>query len=465
MAGIDEITHVVVLMLENHSFDHLLGFLPPGDPGETIDGLTGNEAVPLDPQAAPTDLVSVARATLRRATVTDPDPGHEFADVTLQLFGQRTVPAPPVPLNNGFVGSYAGRPGDDGRPVGATGGRTIMQCLDPNLVPVLSALARNFVVCDRWFASVPGPTWPNRLFVHAATSGGLADSPTPAQVLASQAPGGGFAMRTIYESLMDHGRTWKIYFDDHAQAFALRNLHRHLDRFHRFETFAADVAAGTLADYSFIEPQYFSALGNPATDQHPPHRLEDGERLIAAVYDTLRSNEAVWRRALLVVLYDEHGGFYDHVPPPAAVRPDDLESPTTGFRFDRLGVRVPAVLVSPWVGRGKVAHATFDHTSLLATVKKIFGLPDFLTRRDAAANTFEDQLLTEARKTEDTPATLSALVRRPRGRSAPDERGLSDHQRALVALSMALDAPQSEHHAALEVTARTGRLLAGPQAP
>jgi hypothetical protein len=216
MAGIDEITHVVVLMLENHSFDHLLGFLPPGDPGETIDGLTGNEAVPLDPQAAPTDLVS------------------EFV---------------------------------------------------------------------------------NQSGVHVAD---------PCFCWASRAAAGG-----------------------------------------------------------------------------PPRRPR--------------------------------------------VAGD-------GFRFDRLGVRVPAVLVSPWVGRGKVAHATFDHTSLLATVKKIFGLPDFLTRRDAAANTFEDQLLTEARKTEDTPATLSALVRRPRGRSAPDERGLSDHQRALVALSMALDAPQSEHHAALEVT-------------
>jgi phospholipase C len=472
MSAREAIRHVVVLMLENRSYDHMLGFLELDDPNERLEGLTGDEAIPPDPEA-PTELVRVSRATTARAYVTDPDAGHQFADVTYQLFGRRTVPTPPTPLNNGFVRNYAEQLGHDGKPVGPDVGRTIMQCLDPSLLPVLSKLARSFVVCDHWFSSLPGPTWPNRFFVHAATSAGLTDTPSSRDVFDSSLFGGPYRMRTIYQNLLDRGHTWKVYFHDGAQAFALRNLHRYADLFQRFEdarpgqsTFLDDAAAGTLPDYAFIEPQYFSLLDAPANDDHPPHDLVEGERLIATVYDALRANEDVWQHCVFVIVWDEHGGFYDHVPPPAAVPPDGIVSATTGFRFDRLGVRVPALLVSPWVGKGKADHTVYDHSSLPATVKWLFGLPDFLTERDRAANTFDRNFLAEPRATTDTPSNLSALVPRvPIPAVAADERDLSDHQQALHALARALAARPSEHDAAIEVDKHMRTFLDEPQAP
>jgi phospholipase C len=438
MAWIDEIRHVVVLMLENQSFDRLLGFLRLDDPTQQIDGVTGDETIPAvfdDPSR----LVRMHRATTPEAYVTDPCPGHQIEDMTVQIFGQTRVPVPPTPTMSGFVANYASQPGADKRPLGADRAAAIMECLDPGLVPVISTLAKSFVVCDHWFASVPGPTWPNRFFVHAATSNGLIDSPSNAEQIAGFL-GSKFAMRTIYENLQDAGRTWAVYFGDHAQAFAIKSLHRHADTgFRRLETFAIDVAAGTLPNYSFLEPVYMDTLGNPASDQHPPNHLLDGERLIAWVYDTLRGNDALWRQSLLVLLYDEHGGFYDHVPPPAAVPPDDVSAAASPFAFDRLGVRVPAILASPWIRKGRVDHRVYDHTSLLATLKHLFGLPDFLTRRDAQASIFDELDFLEApRVADDMPAALAALVPRKAAGEARSRGAPSDLQRSLLALRAAL---------------------------
>ena len=434
-----EVEHVVVLMLENQSFDRLLGFVRLDDPAQRLDGVTGDEAIPAVP-GDPTRRVRVRRATTPAAYVTDPTPGHQLEDITMQVFGAERVPEPPTPTMNGFVWSYSRQPGPDGRPLGIEPAEAIMECLDPALIPVLSTLARNFVVCDRWFSSVPGPTWPNRFFVHAATSNGLIESPTDAGALAGFL-GTRFRLRTIYERLMARGRTWAIYFGDHAQAFGISTLHRYAsDNFRRFDAFAFDVAAGTLPHYSFLEPTYMDAPGILAGDQHPPHYLLDGERLIAWVYDTLRGNEAVWRTSLLVLLYDEHGGFFDHVPPPATVPPDDASAGGAKFKFDRLGVRVPALLVSPWVRKGRVDHQVYDHTSLLATVKTLFGLPDFLTRRDAQANTLaEGNFLAAPRPLADTPSSLGALV--PAHASGAARPGkLSDLQQSLLTLRAALNA-------------------------
>lgn len=231
-----------------------------------------------------------------------------------------------------------------------------------------------------------------------------------------------------------------MYFGDHAQAFGIGTLHRYAsDNFRRLDAFAAEVAAGTLPHYSFLEPPYMDNPGSPAGDQHPPHHLLEGERLIAWVYDTLRGNEAVWRKSLLVLLYDEHGGFFDHVPPPATVPPDPASMTGEKFKFDRLGVRVPALLISPWVRKGRVDHRVYDHTSLLATVKGLFGLPEFLTRRDAQANLLDDaNFLAAPRALADTPANLAALV--PSHAPAPRSKKLSDLQQSLVALSTALGA-------------------------
>jgi phospholipase C len=449
MAWTDHIEHVVVLMLENQSFDRLLGWVRLGDPSERLDGLTGGEAVPAV-AGDRTRLVPVRRATSPDVYVTDPTPGHQLEDIAEQIFGSPTVPDPPTPTMDGFVVNYARQEGGDRRPIGPERAASIMECLDPSMVPVISALARNFVVCDRWFSSVPGPTWPNRFFVHAGTSRGYFESPTNIEQMTGFL-GPRYRMRTIFENLSDAGRTWAVYFGDHAQVFGLESLHRYADDgFRRLDAFAADVAAGTLPSYAFIEPVYMDTPGSPASDQHPPHHLLDGERLIATVYDTLAANEALWRRTLLILLYDEHGGYYDHVPPPAAVPPDD-ESAASRFPFDRLGVRVPALLISPWARKGRADHRVYDHTSLLATVKQLFGLPDFLTRRDAAASALDPaDFLDAPRAAADMPANLSALVPPTPPASRRVEDKLSDLQEGLQALGSVLRRPGSRIAALLD---------------
>jgi phospholipase C len=454
MAWKDEIQHVVVLMLENQSFDRLLGFLRLDDASQRIDGVTGAETMPAA-LGEPGRVVRLERGTAPALYVTDPTPGHQFEDITMQVFGQERVPDPATPTMSGFVSNYARQEGSDGKPIGSERAAAGLACLDPALVPVISTLAKSFVVCDRWFSSAPGPTWPNRFFVHAATSNGYVDSPTDLQAL-SGFLGSRFRMRTIYENLAAAGRTWAVYFGDHAQAFGISTLHRYAsDNFRRLEAFAAEVGAGTLPHYSFLEPNYMDAPGTPASDQHPPHHLLDGERLIAWVYDTLRGSEALWRKSLLIVLYDEHGGFFDHVPPPAAVPPDDASAGGAKFKFDRLGVRVPALLVSPWVRKGRVDHQVYDHTSLLATVKALFGLPEFLTRRDARANTLaEGNFLTTPRPLTDTPSNLGALVpAHTSGAGRPEK--LSDLQQSLLTLRAALKGTAADPSRA-GATARPG---------
>ena len=430
-----DIRHIVVLMLENQSFDRLLGFVRLDDPSQRLDGLTGEETLPLAPGDR-SQMVRLGRGTTPALHVTDPNPGHQFEDISVQVFGQEDVPDPPTPTMDGFLANYA-RQLDDGRAIGAERAAAALAGLDPSLAPVISTLARSFVVCDRWFSSVPGPTWPNRFFVHAATSNGYVESPTNLEQLAGFL-GRRFRLRTIFENLAAAGRTWTVYFGDHAQAFGISSLHRYADtNFRRLEQFAADVAADALPSYAFLEPPYMDAPGAPAADQHPPHHLLDGERLIAQVYDTLRGTPAVWEKSLLVLLYDEHGGFFDHVPPPAAVPPDEASASNGKFGFDRLGVRVPALLISPWARKGWVDHQVYDHTSLLATVKTHFGLPDFLTQRDARANVLSDAgFLPAPRALDDTPASLTRLV--PDHVSSPRPGKLSDLQQSLLALRAAV---------------------------
>jgi phospholipase C len=460
MGAMDEIRHIVVLMLENQSFDRLLGYLDLGDPAQKIDGLTGAE---MNPVAPPADMtpVPVQRVTTPSVYVTDPGPGHDFEDVNEQLFAEREPRDTSAPRNAGFVLNYSRQVGPDRRPLGSRG-REIMQCLDPTLVPIITTLARSFIVCDHWFSSIPGPTWPNRFFLHAGTAKGFLVTPEVPSQLVSQFWTSPYDMPTIFENLSDRGLTWTVYFDDYAQAFALRRLHQDGARFQRYEQFARDIAQGTLPTYAFIEPRSFSAPGYPANDQHPPHDLLEGEKLIAEVYDTLRADDSVWRKSLMVVLYDEHGGFYDHVPPPTAVAPDGTRARPSGFGFDRLGVRVPAILVSPWVPEGRVDHTVYDHTSVPATIKKMFGLPSFLSARDAAANTFDRNFLPAARS---VPLTnLRRLV--PAARASASGSGvLSAYQRSLLALAQAIGSPPASAPGGDDATRHAQTFLQQPQSP
>src|SRR5216684_2291428 len=326
-----DISHVVVLMLENRSFDCMLGRLYPDRPD--FDGLTGREVNQWNGRDVP--VWSTPSMDPQVACIPTPDPNELFVDMTEQLFGVGNQPPAP-PTMAGFVANYMHTPTNDPS--------AVMHGFTPEQVPVLSALARSFGVSDRWHASAPNQTWPNRFFVHTGTAAGHVNNSPP------RFP---YEMPTIFNRLTEKQRSWRIYYHDIPQAGTLARIWSELpDHLYLFEEdFMADAMAGRLPSYSFIEPRYFSdpLLRRMPNDQHPPHNVLFAERLIARTYDALRNGPG-WEQTLFIITYDEHGGIYDHVVPPAAVPPDDLRS--DGFPFDRYGVRVPTVIVSPWLPAG-----------------------------------------------------------------------------------------------------------------
>ena len=283
---------------------------------------------------------------------------------------------------NGFVDNYALQPAASGhnpRP------DAVMHYFTPKQVPVISTLARAFGVSDRWHASAPCQTWPNRFFVHTGTAGGRVNN-QPYHLL--RAP-------TIQRRLEAHGHDWRVYFHDIPQSGALRDLWpRLLSNFSLFKDFKRDCAEARLPAYSFVEPRYYANrwLRLMPNDQHPPHSVIYGERLIAETYNALRSSP-LWEKSLLILVYDEHGGCYDHAPPPPAVSPGGPFP--DGFAFTLYGPRVPAVIVSPFIRAGSiirppsappgVAPAPFDHASVISTLTRLFRLGAPLTPRVAAA--------------------------------------------------------------------------------
>jgi phospholipase C len=375
-----KIEHVILLMLENRSFDHLLGYLPGAG------GLTGMENNRIDPDDPASGKVLVNNAAAYISLIS---PAHDFPSVHTQLYGGAGPIIDPA-LMNGFVKSAVIEAKGD-----VQTGIHVMDCFDPAKIPTLRALADEFCLCTAWFSSVPGPTWPNRLFVHAATSDGVAANDV----------GHAYMMKTIYESLAKACKSWNIYFGDIPVSLALRRLWSSLGHFRNFEEFHEDVQNGRLSNYSFIEPRYFDFLELKAADEHPPHDLKMGEYLIAEVYETLRASP-YWEKSLFVVTYDEHSGFFDHISPPGLVpNPDGKVSTDPAFDFTRLGLRVPAILVSPFIEKGVTDDTVYEHSSVPAMLKKVFDLPGFLTARDRAANTFEGAL-TRTTPRDDTPLTL-----------------------------------------------------------
>jgi len=407
------VEHIIVLMLENRSFDHMCGWLGRGD------GLQPTMFNPRDPAnpASPKVFATKDADWLGDLTV---DPSHAVLDVNVQLFGSTIEPSPPVATNVGFVLDYANQPGTPAPDAG-----NVMKAFAPSKLPVLSTLAREFVLCDRWFASVPGQTWPNRFFVHAATSGGFVDNNFR-----------DYTFRTIYDNLEEQGYSWAIYFHDFPQSVTISSLQKpqHLGHFKNSHQFFVDLETGNLPAYSFIEPRYFDFLRWKANDQHPPHDVRLGEHLVADVYESLRRS-ALWNSSLLFVLHDEHGGIFDHVPPPTTVNPDGLVSATPPFDFRRLGVRVPSLIVSPYVGKGVVDSTVYDHTSILATVRELFNLPRALTERDGQANTVSRNLNAQARA--NTPMT----VQRP-----PEPTADAFHANAAIAKMTAANVMQDLAH-------------------
>jgi phospholipase C len=412
----DPIEHVIVLMLENLSFDHMLGGL-----SEVIDGLDG---VPKagGPQRSNRADGKSYKQTAGASRVIKYDPMHELEHALIQL----------SKTNSGFVDDFA-----RAYPLSQTADRAeVMKYFADGTLPALHALAKNFAVCDMWFSSLPGPTWPNRLFVHSGTSLGRVSMPEG--IL--DANFHWYNQTTLYDRFNEKKIEWRIYYGDVPQSLIL--VHqlepKNAWRYAKLTRFFLD-AGGDAKDfpkYCFIEPPYYQP---GAADDHPPHDIVAGERLIADVYNAIRRNEELWKTSLLVVLYDEHGGFYDHVVPPATTAPDHhIEE----YTFDQLGVRVPAILVSPFVKPG-VIHTVFDHTSLLKYLIDKWGLGP-LGARVANANTFSSFLLTKPEATDRLPVISAdtALVSGQQkygqieGRRQPV---LNAHQSALVGMTQLLE--------------------------
>ena len=417
MAGLGSIDYVVLVMLENRSFDHMLGFLYPKS--ADFDGLDGTESN----LAADGSKMTVFPITpdLQNAYYYPlANPTEGYTATTEQLFSSDTPPASGEAANDGFVTSFANELQHPAHPldpklVGAAPA-SIMGMYAAQTLPVLSGLAKGFGVCDGWFASVPTQTFPNRAFAVAGTSLGYVDNS------AHGVPA--FDTPSVFGKLADAGQTWKIY----GYSGEPLTAHDFPDTVtpgpngevvSGFARFTSDAANGTLAAFSYIEPEWAThprphpGAAQPddghnwhlENDQHPISNMAIGEKLLYDVYQALRSNGPVWEKTLLIITYDEHGGNYDHVhPPTGATAPDDVIG-SSGFDFTRFGVRVPAVLVSPLVPEGTILHAPsdgppFDHTSIIATLRARFGL-GALGARDAAAPDVGSILTLTAPRTDD----------------------------------------------------------------
>jgi phospholipase C len=379
------IKHIVVLMLENRSFDHMLGYLYAeqgnrSSSGQPFEGLSGEEPNP-DSGGNGVTVFRIAPTDQNAYFMPGADPGEGYVATNMQLFGTATISSAQEPCNSGFVRDFAQtlqwetREGWSILP--GTVARNIMGVFTPDMLPVLSGLARGYAVCDHWYASAPTETLPNRAFACAATSQGHMDDATKT-----------FTCPSIFGQLTDAGRSWAIYGYDTPP------LTRHNfpdvtnaaeSQFGLFSDFQAAAQAGTLPAYSFLEPGW-SPTGN---SQHPNYDVALGEKLIYDVYQAV-SKGPNWNQTLLIVTYDEHGGCYDHVPPPATAVPPDTLAGEFGFDFKRFGVRVPTVLISPWIEAGTVFRAPdtaapLDHTNILKTAETLWGMPA-LTARDAAAS-------------------------------------------------------------------------------
>jgi len=408
MSQLSSIEHIVVLMLENRSFDHMLGWLYTASgnvspSGSRFEGLTGNETNP-DANGNHVKVFPITQTTPNAYSMPGFDPGEGYMAANRQLFGSLKAPADGQPASmNGFVADYAatlgwgsgasgmsGAPGMSAGMSGAPGmsgargmsvvpGTTalhIMGCFTPEALPVLSGLAKGFAVCDHWYGSVPTETLPNRAFACTGSSQGHMDDNTRT-----------YTSPSIFGALSKHGIDWSLY------GYDAEPLGRHVftditrassSHFGLFTAFTAAAAAGTLAPFVFLEPSW-GARGN---SQHPNYDVALGEQLIHDVYYALRNGPA-WNHTLLIITYDEHGGCYDHAPPPWGATPPDNTVGEFGFDFTRFGPRVPTVLVSPLIEAGSVFRAPssgppLDHTSILKTVESRWGLGP-LTARDRAA--------------------------------------------------------------------------------
>jgi phospholipase C len=343
------IDHIVVLMQENRSFDHYFGRLPASGHAH-VDGLPSRASNP--------DGMGGAVGAFHQDRYCTADTDHSWTGSHNEFDGGR---------NDGFVTQND------------PDGERAMGYYDSDDLPYYYDLAATFAISDRYFCSVLGPTFPNRSYLLAGTSFGHIRNDL-----------GGFGDRSIFDLLNEHGISWKAYYGDIPYATLLFHVTgtTHLAP---MRTFLSDAEAGTLPQVSFIDPA-MGLAGHVELDEHPPANIQQGAAFGAQVAEAVL-NSPSWPRTVLFITYDEHGGFYDHVPPPPACAPDDIapmldaSDPSSDFpaAFDRYGFRVPLLALSPYAKPGFVSHTVYDHTSVLRFIETRFDLPA-LTNRDANAS-------------------------------------------------------------------------------
>ncbi len=382
--------HLVVVMMENHSFDNLLGAL----------SLTRRD---------------VSGLTFERGTATNSNPGGSGTPAVVSAF----------PLTNTSQGSHVSQSWKDshdqingGRMDGFVRAMNSVQPMGyytPEVLPFAYSLASTFTVANQWFCSLPGPTYPNRRFLLAGTAYGT--TVTHGDPLVAPSPPGG----TVFDLLSKNGISWADYFSDIPMSMVIgRGILEHADHHHLIDAFYADCRTGSLPQVSFVDPRigvasrigqpiaqlpwpfddWLKGLGadlsssDPAETEEDPQDMYYGEAWAHKVVTSVIQSPQ-WPQTCLIYLYDEHGGYYDHVAPPAAIPPDDIKpilqpgDPDVGY--DLYGPRVPAIVVSPHAKPGAATNVVHDHTSVLATIEAKWNLPA-LTRRDANAQHIMDFL-------------------------------------------------------------------------
>jgi phospholipase C len=398
--SIEKIRNWVVVMFENRSFDSLLGYLPHID---SADGLRDkNITLPY-----PGGTVKVGPT----GNFTDPipDPGEGYPNVNAQVYG-RYLPesnagkAPYLAFPNRMQSPFnAPQPGEAatmdgfaldffhnggwerGKPLTHQEMQSIGGMFTPQTAPVLNTLAEQYAVFTQWHADVPSCTFPNRTFFHAGTSAGRVDN----HIVWDYAWNND--LPNLFQRMTEHDVDWRCYFDEsQVVPFEAINLggahHRGMWKSHstHMPDFYNDAANGTLPRYSWVEP---CMMFGDLADYHPPTDIRAAEAFLARVYNAVRTSPQ-WEETALVVMFDEHGGCFDHVVPPAAVAPDD--SPCEeGFGFDRLGIRIPTLVISAHTQRGTVIRDLHANTSMTRTLMEQLDLGEAFGKRDGTASTIE----------------------------------------------------------------------------
>lgn len=417
--ALNKVDRIVVLMMENRSFDQVLGYLSRDGMLPRQNLLSGSEGAGREPLQGHVDGLNPGDNDRDRMKYPEGSSGriyrsqrtHTTAWPSFSLdnpcHGHACVERQISDNMKGFVADYARKRGDVPNEL-----QLIMNYLTDAELPAYGALAREFAICDRWFCSLIGGTLPNRFI---SLTGDLSEDVYGSPEVENPDLGGGFApleAKTFFDHLTERGVDWKLFEHGYSMLRLIRNYtfdESHIKEFkHPTDGFDAAARNGTLPGVTYIEPDYIEAPGG--NDDHAPADMIDGQRLIASIMDSLlHSPEGFFEKTLLVITYDEHGGFYDHVPPPYEAETTSADGtvsrrpiPPLSGGEPRLGVRVPAFVISPLVapmvdGKVNVSHAVYDHTTIPATILRRFcgPRPPILSPRMAGASDLRGLLTLE----------------------------------------------------------------------